>query len=157
MTSLVSKGQTMICLHPQDMKCLGNLKKARKVLIGCDREDRMGISLNYSPSLLLHHAYLYLSMGKDGFHLDRSCISLDTAHAYLRSPKFSLTDWWPAYSPCHFTSISFPNSHCPHLWPFPSSDLITCVFLTCRCPVTCVHLSFSFGKTGVFSLTLTEN
>lgn len=157
MTSLVSKGLYHDMFAPTRYEVFREFEKSQRGVNRMWQGRQNGNLPQLLPSLLLHHAYLYLSMGKDGFHLDRSCISLDTAHAYLRSPKFSLTDWWPAYSPCHFTSISFPNSHCPHLWPFPSSDLITCVFLTCHCPVTCVHLSFSFGKTGVFSLTLTEN
>jgi hypothetical protein len=90
------------------MKCLG--------VKGCAREADWDLPYNYCPSsLLLHHPYLYLSMGKDGYYLNRCCtLSLDTAHAHLRSSKFScrlVTCLFPLPFHIHqFSKLSLPSS-----------------------------------------------
>lgn len=53
-------------------------------------------------------------------------------------------------APCHLTSMSFPNFHCPHFHLFTSLDLITCVLLACHCPVTCDHLPLPLVRLRAF-------
>lgn len=138
----------IMCLYLWGMRGLGSLKEDRKwvnrVRQGGHTEH---LACNYCSSASLPPQTLLWAK------TDMTLAEVPLSLAATRLPeiiKVLLKTGNVPIAPCHLTSMSFPNFHCPHFHLFTSLDLITCVLLACHCPVTCDHLPLPLVRLRAF-------